>query len=69
MEGPWILGNLALVYAWTNEPDLAFKELAILVGTPTGLDNRLIFKADPTWDPIREDPRFDKLVAQVPAYQ
>ena len=69
VEGPFILGNLAVVYAWTNEPDLAFRELAILAETPGGLDNRLIFKADPTWDPIRKDPRFDKLAAQLPVYQ
>jgi hypothetical protein len=66
VEGPWILQDLAEIYAWTNEPDLAFRQLAILVGIPFGLDNREIFKADPTWDPIRNDPRFDKLAAQLP---
>jgi TolB-like protein/Flp pilus assembly protein TadD len=69
VEGPWILGNLAVVYAWTNEPDLAFRELAILAKIPAALDNRPIFKADPSWDPIRKDPRFEKLVAQLPVYQ
>jgi tetratricopeptide (TPR) repeat protein len=68
VEGPWILGNLAVVHAWTNEPDLAFRQLAVLVETPSGLDCREIFKADPIWDPIRKDPRFDKLVAQLPQY-
>jgi len=67
-EGTWILQNLAEVYAWTNEPDLAFRELAILVGIPDGLDNREIFKADPTWDPLRKDPRFEKLAAQLPQH-
>jgi hypothetical protein len=66
VEGPWILENLAVVYAWTNEPDLAFRELSSLVATPAGLDNRETFKADPTWDPIRKDPRFDQLAAQLP---
>ncbi|MBV8277916.1 MAG: hypothetical protein JO170_22005 [Verrucomicrobia bacterium] len=66
LEGPWILQQLAVVYAWTSEPDLAFQELAKLVNVPAGLYNRAIFKADPIWDPIREDPRFDKLAAQLP---
>ena len=32
-EGPYILKNLAIVYTWTNESDLAFGELAILIRT------------------------------------
>jgi TolB-like protein len=65
VEGPWILEILAAVYAWTNEPDLAFRELTILIETPPG-PYREPFKADPLWDPIRKDPRFDKLVARIP---
>ena len=38
--------SLAVVYARTNEPDLAFGELAILAKTPGGLDNR--YSARPT---------------------
>jgi len=64
-EGPFILGNLAEVYAWTNEPDLAFRELAILAKTPAGLGNRASFEADPFLDPIRKDPRFEQLAAQI----
>jgi serine/threonine-protein kinase len=70
LEGPWILGELAFVYAWTNEPDQAFRELAILVKTPgSPVKNRAGFKLDPFWDPIRNDPRFEQLVEQIPAYQ
>jgi hypothetical protein len=68
VEGPWILQDLAEICAWTNEPDLAFRELAKLVGIPFGLDNREIFKADPTWDPVRKDPRFNKLVSLLPQH-
>ena len=65
MEGPFILQSLAVVHTWTNEPDLAFKELGVLLKTPAaGLANRARFK-DPTWDPIRKDPRFDKLLADL----
>jgi serine/threonine protein kinase/tetratricopeptide (TPR) repeat protein len=65
-EGPFILGNLAEVYAWTNEPDLAFRTLNILAKVPAGLGNRASFEADPFLDPIRKDPRFEQLAAQLP---
>ena len=68
LERPFILGQLFTVYAWTNEPDLAFRTLAILVETPP-YPVREVFKANPEWDPLRKDPRFDKLVAQLPQYQ
>jgi serine/threonine-protein kinase len=69
VEGPWILQNLAVVYAWTNEPDQAFRELAILVKTPASpVESRATFKLNPFWDPIRNDPRFEQLADQIPAY-
>lgn len=68
VEGPYILKCLAYVYAWALEPDLAFRELAILAKTPGGLGTRADFKADVLWDPIRKDPRFDQLAAQLPQY-
>jgi hypothetical protein len=70
VEGTVILKCLAYscVYAWTNEADLAFRELAILAKTPGGLGARADFKADVIWDPIRKDPRFDELAAQLPQY-
>jgi serine/threonine-protein kinase len=68
-EGPWILGELASVYAWTNEPDQAFREAAILAKTPASpYKSRACFKLDPAWDPIRNDPRFEQLAEQIPAY-
>ena len=68
VEAPFIITSLAAVYAWTNESDAAFRELAVLPGLPTNLF-RATFKADPIWNPIREDPRFDKLTAQLRQYQ
>ena len=64
VERPFILENLATVYAWTNEPDLAFRTLAILSETPPH-PVREVVKNNPEWDPIRKDARFDKLVAQL----
>jgi tetratricopeptide (TPR) repeat protein len=61
VEGPPLVSKLALVYAWTNEPDLAFRELDISAKIPAGIHYGL--KLDPAWDPIRKDPRFGKLLA------
>jgi serine/threonine protein kinase len=61
-DQPFIHRNLAQVYAWTHQPDLAFHELAVLF---EGSDSRWIefTKRRPEFDPIRNDPRFDKLGA------
>ena len=64
VEGPPLAAKLALVYAWTNEPDLAFQQLTTLVKIPAGVHYGEL-KLDPACDPIRKDPRFDKLLAEL----
>jgi TolB-like protein/Tfp pilus assembly protein PilF len=62
--GPGLVTNLAIVYAWLQEPELAIRELTVSVNTPGGVCyGELAF--DPFWDPLRKDPRFDKLLAQL----
>jgi hypothetical protein len=56
--------NLAVVYAWTGELDLAFETLASSAKTPAGIYYGQL-KRDPLWDPIRKDPRFEKLLAEL----
>src|SRR5260221_2653320 len=63
-NGPSFVCNLAAVYALTNEASFAFDQLAILVKTPGGLGYGQL-KLDPAWDPLRKDPRFEKLLAQL----
>src|SRR6202008_395597 len=58
------LVNLATVYALTGEPDLAFQHLAVSAKTPGGVNYGWL-KLDPRWDPLRADPRFESLVAQL----
>jgi hypothetical protein len=62
--GPDILKNLAVVYAWSNEPDLAFQQLELLSKLPYG-----VFYSDlklaPYFEPLRKDPRFESLLAQL----
>jgi hypothetical protein len=59
-----MMTNLAVVYAWTDDFDLAFETLAPLTRAPAGVDYGQL-KLDPYWDPLRKDPRFDKLLAEL----
>jgi hypothetical protein len=64
IDGPVLRSILAIVYTHTNEPDLAFQELDVSAKTPRGVSYGDL-KLDPDWDPLRTDPRFDKLLAQL----
>jgi serine/threonine protein kinase/tetratricopeptide (TPR) repeat protein len=62
--GPQVLYFFAVICAWTGERDLAIEQLETLAKMPLGVsygDLRL----DPHWDPLRGDPRFDKIVASL----
>jgi tetratricopeptide (TPR) repeat protein len=64
IEGPVLNYLLAVVYALTNEPDLAFQLLDVSIKTPRGItygDLKLL----PYFDSLRADPRFDKLLAEL----
>jgi tetratricopeptide (TPR) repeat protein len=64
LDGPSILLNLAVVYAWTSELDLAFDILRHLTETPYGLFYGSL-KLDPYWEPLHQDPRYSKLLAEL----
>jgi tetratricopeptide (TPR) repeat protein len=64
VDGPSLVYNLAAVYGMVNEPNLAFQQLAISVKTPGGATYGTL-KLDPSWDPLRKDPRFDQLLAEL----
>ena len=64
MDGPCVLANLAIVYAWCGEVDKAFNEFAVLAKTPNGIYYGEL-KQEALWDPLRSDPRFDKLLADL----
>jgi TolB-like protein/Tfp pilus assembly protein PilF len=54
--------NLAQIYAWTGEKDLAIEQLAAIERVPNTLSYGFL-KLHPYWDSLRGDPRFEKLVA------
>jgi TolB-like protein/class 3 adenylate cyclase/Tfp pilus assembly protein PilF len=64
IEGPLLLKYLALIYAWTGEKDLAFEQLTIAAKLPGFLSYGEL-RLHPYWDPLRGDPRFDKIVASL----
>ena len=64
VAGPNVLKNLAVVYAWSNELDLAFDTLRGLSEIPCGV-NYGDLKRAPLWDPLHKDPRYDKLLEEL----
>src|SRR6266404_2517396 len=65
MAGGVVLANLAIIYAWTGEKDLALTQLATAIRFPSS--NFLSYgqlKLHPFWDPLRGDPRFEKLLEE-----
>ena len=64
LDGPVMQLNLAVVYAWTDESDLAFQQLNSLVKVPSGIFYGQL-KRDPYWEPLRQDPRYEKLLAEL----
>jgi hypothetical protein len=63
-DGPYFTASLAQIYAWVGEKDQAFRLLDHLLTIPNGLTVPRL-KLDPAWDPLRGDPRFDKIVASI----
>jgi TolB-like protein/class 3 adenylate cyclase/Tfp pilus assembly protein PilF len=64
VNGVHMIEYLAVIAAWTGEKDLAFEQLSIAAGLPSRVSYGQL-KLHPFWDPLRGDPRFDKIVAPL----
>ena len=64
LNGADILYFYAVICGWTGERDLAFAQLETLAKIPAGVSYGDI-RLDPFWDPLRGDPRFEKIVASL----
>jgi tetratricopeptide (TPR) repeat protein len=64
LEGPQVAVNLGLVYAWTDELDLAFQTLSRLTKTPSGLYYGDL-KFNCLFEPLRKDPRYEQLLEEL----
>ena len=61
LDGVDVLYIYAVICAWTGECDLAVEQLETLVKIPAGPSYGDI-RLSPCWDPLRDDPRFEKIV-------
>ncbi len=65
-EGPGEEENMAYIYALLGDADHAIPILKRLLQIPYGEPiTPALLRLDPIWDPIRNDPRFQKLVAAL----
>ena len=63
-NGTHMIEFLAIIYAWTGETGSALRELTTAVHIPGSLSYGQL-RLSPVWDPLRADPRFDKIVAEL----
>jgi serine/threonine protein kinase len=63
VDGPLLAFDLAQLYLWAGEHELAIKQLESLEQIPRALTYGDL--AMPDWDPLRYDPRFQKVVSQM----
>jgi len=67
INGSHMTQYFAITAAWTGEKDLALQqlELGARAPTPSQALNYGALKLLPFWDPLRGDPRFEKIVASL----
>ncbi|MFZ0504961.1 MAG: protein kinase [Chthoniobacterales bacterium] len=64
VDGPVLATELAQVYIWAGENELAIQQLQALAQVPRALTYGDIAKLS-DWDPLRSDRRFQKLVSEL----
>src|SRR5581483_3063148 len=64
INGPLMITYLAMIAAWVGDKDLACEQLATAIRHPSRLSYGEL-KLLPWWDPLRGDPRFEKIVASL----
>jgi TolB-like protein len=67
LNGSFMLQYFAVTAAWTGEKDLALQQLEIGLRAPVASQvlSYGALKLLPFWDPLRGDPRFEKIVAEL----
>jgi TolB-like protein/class 3 adenylate cyclase/Flp pilus assembly protein TadD len=64
INGIAMIKYVAMIAAWVGDKDLACEQLAIAIRPPSRLTYGQL-KLLPFWDPLRGDPRFEKIVASL----
>jgi len=62
VDGPLMATNLARIYTMVGRTDAAIDQLQIVLSKPGPLSPAWL-RADPLWAPLRNNPRFERLVA------
>lgn len=71
LSAPTYVAYLAQLYVRVGENAQAIDTLQEVMTMPSGggAISPALFKLDPVWDPLRKDPRFQKLIADAEAAQ
>ncbi len=64
LQGVRRVANLAMIAAWVGDKDLAFEQLESIIRLPSPLSYGGL-KLFPWWDPLRGDPRFEKILEEA----
>ncbi len=64
LVGQYLVRYFAVIAAWVGEKDFACEQLAIAVRPPSNVTYGEL-KLMPWWDPLRGDPRFEKIVTSL----
>ena len=66
IDGAELVKYLAVIYAWCGEKNLAIQQIATALRIPSTLSYGNL-KLHPYWDPLRGDPQFEKILADLAA--
>jgi TolB-like protein/Tfp pilus assembly protein PilF len=64
VNGAHMVEFFAITCAWAGEKDLALQQLTVAIQNPSFINYGQL-KLHPYWDPLRGDPRFEKIVASL----
>jgi hypothetical protein len=64
IKGALMIVYLAMIAAWVGDNDFACEQLASALRYPSPLSYGEL-KLLPFWDPLRNDPRFEKIIASL----
>ena len=63
-DGPIYATNLAVIYAWVGEKDMALEQLKESASAAAGIQYGFL-KLSPMFDSLRGDPRFEQILASI----
>jgi len=64
IDGAELVKYMGVIYAWCGEKDLAIEQIEATLKIPSTLSYGNL-KLHPNWDPLRGDPRFEKIVTDL----